>query len=173
MKCSGSKDEVRPSRGQTHVLCGMCNQQVLVEEYEHPRYGPSFMLQKHFPKILGTLGDINPIDHGGGVVYLQDGHPQIVYFAPFEDQVSIYHVTIDTDETTNCDWADLDAVASYTGIDVQELRSTGSHPDPHVRAFFLEGLAGYYGWGELTAGYSETLSREAAEERYGEFCDQA
>lgn len=126
-------------------------------------------------KYYGWLGDANPIEHGGGIVYSgEDEQIQVLYFTPYGgDRVSIYQVFLDDDETKNCDWADLESVASYTGIDLDELRTAGSSPDPQYRAMFLEEIARFHGWGELTAGESQESTIEAAEKAYDELFEAA
>jgi hypothetical protein len=72
-------------------------------------------------KIIGHVGDVNPVEHWGGVVYDEGyGHgPHLLYFQSYdaegETMVSVYDFPIDNFDRS--DWYDWDGVASYIGWD--------------------------------------------------------
>jgi len=136
-------------------------------------------------KILGHVGDVNPVEHWGGVVYDEGyGHgPHLLYFqnekladflsgyAEGEMMVSIYDFPIDNFHRS--DWYDWDAVASYIGWDrsmglKDYALSLDCEKDPLTCAWLYESLGSYYGFGELDHEPTE-MTLEDAENFYEVF----
>lgn len=122
---------------------------------------------------FGIIGDRNPIEHWGGVVYDSGYGPTVKYFQSYDDErVSIYDVSIDDDVVKENDWVDWKGVASYTGQSTSDLRKYGKSKDPLARASVVEAAASYHGWDEFDS-YPEDMTIEEAEEKYGPFVDAA
>lgn len=130
--------------------------------------------KKNPMKLYGVIGDLNPIDYGGGVVFEIDDGPHVIYFKEWgdEDTVGTFTVPIEDNLVDDTPWWDWDDVARSTGIEASELQKAGASKDPIARAQVLETLASYYGWSAFDHA-PEVLSREEAEERYGPMVDAA
>lgn len=130
-------------------------------------------------KIIGHVGDLNPVEHWGGVVYDAGYGPHLLYFQSYDAEgrtmVSVYDFSIDNFDRS--DWYDWDAVASYIGWDEISIDldvdmglkdyalSLDCEKHPMVCASIYESLGSYYGFGELDHEPSE-MSLEDAEEVY-------
>lgn len=122
----------------------------------------------------GTVGDVNPIDHGGGFIlfapgqspwiefthgisdddreipdeWIEDGEPNQAFLA---QQVTVYRVDLETCGEallSSLDWCDLSEVersCGYAGTD----NPYGNLRALRQRARLVEDVAGYYGWHEL------------------------
>lgn len=131
----------------------------------------AFECAKRMARVIGTFGDVNAVDHGGGYIFMGDYGPYLEYIEPCSCGCSgadahpweVYRVYLD-----DCPDADWDRVARCRGedrsTDWPALWADGS---PQVRAGILEAYAAYYGWRELDW---EPLSLTAIEvwARYGE-----
>lgn len=124
---------------------------------------------------LGTVGDVNPIDHGGGFIFsapgqngpwieythglsdddreipdewLDDGEPNPAYLA---QRVTVYRVDLETNGKallSSLSWVDIGAVersCGYAETDNPYRRLRTARE----RASLVEDVAGYYGWHEL------------------------
>jgi hypothetical protein len=135
---------------------------------------------------LGSVGDINPIEHGGGYVlaYPNDSTPVLEYFDGLESireeeidldnpehlklTATLYRVDVPHDAHAlmrDFDWVDWIAVERSTGVDLvpaQLDRSVTARADAIVDA------AGYYGWHELDT-YPLTLTLGELIKRWKEF----
>ncbi len=135
-------------------------------------------------KILGHVGDANPVEHWGGVVYDEGyGHgPHLLYFQSYdaegETMVSVYDFPIDNFDRS--DWYEWDAVASSIGWDEISINldvdmglkdyalSLDCEEDPLTCAWLYESLGSYYGFGELDHEPTE-MTLEDAEDFYEDF----
>lgn len=141
-------------------------------------------------RLLANLGDVNPIDHGGIFVYVDEtghyppeaerlespdsddsGGPWTVYRFPldrctFEGGIlsdNAFHPEIEA-------WfADsIDAIASYIGSDPETLRAELCSPDPIELANGYRAVGEFYGFLNLDQ-YPITFTRRAEiEARYRE-----
>lgn len=127
-------------------------------------------------KFHGVIGDMNPIEHDGGVVFDGDYGTMVLYFQGWSDdngeRVTVSTVSVEDNVLEDLNWVDWDAVASCIGMDVEELKGHALSDNVLARAQVYESVAGYYGWGELDPNPSE-LTLEEAEEEHGAFVDQA
>lgn len=115
---------------------------------------------------MGTLGDVNPIDHGGGVVlgtYKTLANPKaegsfVEYVeTPFyEDDdddpqrvVEVYRVSLDGNPMELYDWVDWSDIAAFADQPIEELQRLSRSSDPSARAYVVESLASYGGWRAL------------------------
>lgn len=127
-------------------------------------------------KFYGIIGDRNPIEHDGGVVFEGDYGPMLLYFQGWEGQesprVTVSSVPIAENALEDLNWVNWESVASCHGMDVEELKGYAVSENILARAQVYECVAGYHGWGELDPIPTE-LSLEETEKEYGEFVDQA
>lgn len=112
-------------------------------------------------KVYGQLGDINPLDHSGGIVYESDHGPVLewTYGLPeeidstdegVEDvELEVYRVDIEKNVIDDLDWVDWKDVASFIDMPQKELRDHATSDNIMARASVYEAVAGYHGWHEL------------------------
>lgn len=116
---------------------------------------------------IGSIGDVNPIKYGGGLIFTAPGSggPWIEYFdglktvAPDVDEdenldleVTIYRVDLHEDAKRFLswyDWVDWNDVAGSTGRDVEDYISPSNLRTAQARALVIQDAAGYYGWHEF------------------------
>lgn len=125
-------------------------------------------------KFHGTLGDVNPIEHDGGVVYDSGYGVEVLYFQNAEEdsRVTVIRFAVKDDAVDDLSWADWDAVASFIGMDVDEFKGDGASENPVTRARVYEGVGGYHGFSNLDS-YPREMTRDEAEAEYGPFVDEA
>jgi hypothetical protein len=110
-------------------------------------------------KILGTVGDADPIEYGGGYIIEEDGKIRIEYFYGLdidkpnhENKFNVYYVTIEPNILSYCNWItkeDLEQIAHYIGYDITALKKLSDSKDPSERAVVLGAIASYFGWDNL------------------------
>lgn len=116
---------------------------------------------------IGSIGDVNPIEYGGGPVLTAPGSggPWVEYFdgletvAPDADEdedldleVVIYRVDLHEDARRFLswyDWVEWEKVASSTGQDVEDYTTPSNLRTAQARALAVQDAAGYYGWHEF------------------------
>lgn len=122
-------------------------------------------------KYHGIIGDLSPIEHGGGIVFEGDFGPELIYFQPWADggqkYVSVYTTTVDDDLLEDYHWwsSAWERVAEFSGLRTEELREFAGSEDPLVRAQVLELLAQDYGWSEFDDS-PEEMTLEGAQAKY-------
>jgi len=127
-------------------------------------------------KFHGIIGDRNPIDHGGGVVYQNDPDqsPEVLYFQGYEGEdgprVTVSRFCVEDNVLDDLTWVDWAAVASYIGIEEEALKGYATAPNVLARAQVYESVASYSGFINLD-GEPRELTLEEAEKEYGEFVD--
>jgi len=121
--------------------------------------------------ILDSIGDVNPIEYGGGVV-VDHGHgPQIEYTHGLDFDgadpaaMVVYQVPVEDDVFGWHDWADIKGIASFVDSTPAELRAAGKSLQLMERVWATECIADYHGWVNLDE-YPITLSEEELEERW-------
>ena len=128
-------------------------------------------------KFHGVIGDMNPIDHDGGVVYQEgDQSPQVVYFQNWSDEecsrVTVSRFCVEDNVLEDLTWVDWGAVASSIGMEEEEFRGHAVSDNVLARAQVYESVAGYCGFINLD-GYPLEMTREEVEDEYGTFVDEA
>jgi len=123
---------------------------------------------------FGVIGDMNPIDHGGGVVFDagEGSGPCMTYFQPWEGNVSVYTIFIGEDVGSELDWTDWAGLASWSGIEESEMKEHAVSPNVLARASVYESVGGYHGFANLDHE-ERTLTAEQAEEEFGALVDAA
>lgn len=125
----------------------------------------------------GIIGDMNPIEHDGGVVF-DNGHgPEVIYFQGWHDdetgpRVSVYEFMVDDNVVDDLGWVDWASVASCIGMEVEELKGHAVSDNVLARAQVYESVAAHSGFSELDS-QPRHMSLEEAEEEYGAFVDKA
>lgn len=124
----------------------------------------------------GVIGDMNPIEHDGGVVYDRGHGVEVLYFQGYThlgvQRVSVYEFMVEDDVAKELNWVDWKAVAECVGLKEEELRAYTDAPNPIARAQVYESVAANYGFSELDHR-PEEMTLEQAEEKYGDFVDRA
>lgn len=127
-------------------------------------------------KYIGVIGDMNPIEHWGGVIYDAGYGPHMTYFQSYdaegEEMVSVYDFPIDDNALEDLNWVDWDAVASYIDMDVDELKGHATSNNILARASVYEAVGSYQGFGELDPNQQE-MTLKSAEGKYGRAVDAA
>lgn len=126
-------------------------------------------------RILGNLGDANPLDYGGLIVYemLDRGKKYIdaEYWTepgPESETYTVYAWGVEKNVQEDLVWVDWEAVASYTGHSLDQLKELGRSRDPMDRASVYKAVGDYYGYDEFDS-YPLELTREDMEKRWPEF----
>src|SRR5271154_3829715 len=123
-------------------------------------------------EIVGTVGDVNFPEYGGGEVYKQGerGALTLEYVEPPPDDVefddpearwTIYRIALDKGVPEGS----LKAVAKTAGQRPSDLKKAFESDDPMQRAWAYETWAGHYGW-ESFDEYPLILDKRSVEDRY-------
>lgn len=114
-------------------------------------------------RLIGTTGDVDALDYGGGFVYTTARNPERVIWEWWEGPIApsgaeleyspsyvytVYRATVPDDVFDYHNWADIDEIASAAGILPDVLLAMGrSHAMSRVRA--LEMIVGQHGPDEI------------------------
>lgn len=120
---------------------------------------------------IAQIGDVNPIDYGGGFVFKckdvgRPAHYVIEYTFGVDtdydqeskhwERLTLYRVDIPEggeEFWRHFNWTatpeSIRSVSRSMSIDEDELIALGTSSDPIQRARAIESIAGYYGWHEL------------------------
>jgi hypothetical protein len=131
-------------------------------------------------KCIGHIGDVDPIAYGGGFVYIDETgvyDPVLIYFEPASDedwhklgdkaQVSEYRIVLEKDSTREWWYKNLESIASYTGMPLEEVLIYANSNDPVVKAQLYADLISYHGV-ENFHSYPCVMTEEVAYDRYKE-----
>ncbi len=118
-------------------------------------------------RIVGRVGDRNPLNEGGVILDHGDGAPQLVWLTGIDDDEWLRFTCdlLDIDDALNGpgnQWADARAVASCCDMDPAELVRLSKSDDLQERAWALISVAAYYGW-ENFDSYPERYTEAEAE----------
>lgn len=127
-------------------------------------------------KFHGVIGDMNPIEHSGGVVYDNGSGPEVLYFQDWgedgEVRVTVSRFSVEDNVLEDLTWVDWEGVASSIDMDPEELKGHATSSNVLARAQVYETVGMYCGFRELDA-YPQELTLEQAENEFGEFVDRA
>jgi hypothetical protein len=137
------------------------------------RHHSSVKTSKTSARKLGSVGDVNPIDYGGGHLFSVPGGggPHLEYFEGLDSderaerlsydddadekidklKVLLYRVDLGEDAKdflSDHDWVDWADVARSTGGDASDYEP-GKLRTAQARARALQDAAGYHGWHEF------------------------
>lgn len=105
--------------------------------------------------VLDTIGDINPVEYGGGYVLDSGDGPWIEYFSGLDcedtETLQVYRVPVPDHVWDVHDWAtrEMSSMADTVGMDVAELRALGHSLELPDRVYALEVIALTWGWEKL------------------------
>jgi hypothetical protein len=136
-------------------------------------------------EVLGTTGDVNALDYGGGVIFRHpDGHvvwewwdeqdegaPSPLHGDPnFAGKYTVYSVHVpDPGEVMSWyDWVDYADMGNSMDMTVGEYRELCRSKNPIDRVRVIEDIEGYHGPHELDQ-YPQKLSRAEMEKRWPMF----
>lgn len=127
-------------------------------------------------QILGNLGDANPLDYGGYIVYRvydpkNDTHwiTGEYWDEPIDDTYQIYQWNIEKDVIRELDWVDdWEKIATSVGMPVEVLMTMARSEDILKRAQVYEEVGRFYGLENLDS-YPNRLNRKEMEKRWPEF----
>lgn len=121
-------------------------------------------------KMVGHIGDVNWIDHGGGPVYRDNGGYTLDYVVPPQEgerQIwEVYSVSMPDPEAAK-DYLRDGGVQRYTGRSTREYLAALRSKNPLAEAQVWEDIAGFYGWHEVDQSPAR-LNRKAITLRFGE-----
>lgn len=128
-----------------------------------------------YGKPYGIIGDGNPIEYGGGIVYKESGSDRyrLIYFQPYdEDLVSVSDINIARDVAADLNWVDWKKVAQFIDMGLDELKQHSFSTDPLARADVYAAVGSYHGFIELDPDQQEMTIRQA-ERKFGRSVDAA
>ena len=139
---------------------------------------------------LGSIGDVNPIDYGGGYIFSspESGGPHLEYFEGLDSderatrlsygddsdekigalEVTLYRVDLGKDAKdflSDYRWVRWDDIARFTGQDVSEY-APAKLRTAQARALAVQDAAGHDGWGNFDS-YPLQLTVSELKERWG------
>jgi hypothetical protein len=123
-------------------------------------------------KYIGVIGDVNPIEHWGGIIYDSGYGPHLLYFQSYDDRVTISNIPIEKDVTEDLDWVKWREVAAYIGMPVSELKGYAKSPNVFARADVYASVGSYHGFVNLDL-YPEDITIKSAEKKHGRAVDAA
>lgn len=114
-------------------------------------------------KVIGSLGDVNPLEHGGLIVTADEGNERFqghkIQVSEENDEWTVY--TFDLDYVSNCsaEWfgRDLPSVCAYVDMDLKEMCSAFRSSNILERAQAYEAVGDYFGYLNLDS-YPEVYS---------------
>mgnify|MGYP001586861803 FL=1 len=134
-------------------------------------------------KAIGIIGDVTPIEYGGGYVFKGDDGIWIEYTNGLGDfdgdesalesyRVEVYRVKVADDVFFDLDWMNWDNLAFSMGRKVKELESESLSDNPVTRAMLYWDVASHYGWHELDH-YPLILTVKELEDRWAGAYEEA
>jgi len=103
-----------------------------------------------FSEIIGTIGDINPVDHSGGIIGCVDGEYRLDYLEVLEEENAWLGYTINLDKVEDVDTefgsCHVNSVCSCCDIEKQELQRLFASDDPQERAMAYWIYSMCWGW---------------------------
>lgn len=125
---------------------------------------------------LGTIGDVNPIEYGGGIVFapkeegysptlevtygLDDDSVNVIEDDEGSTKLKLYRVDIADDASTDLSWVDWEGVARSIGSTESQLLKEARSKDLMARVYAYESAAGYYGWQTFDSRPLDITARE-------------
>ena len=112
-------------------------------------------------RIYGMVGDADPIEHGGGVVYPSEYGPQLAFWhekyeedyygdsEPVPSPITVYRTDVPEDVMAEYGWVDFESIAQQYGMEMHEMRAWSRHPDALNRANLVYEVARTQGYGEI------------------------
>lgn len=146
---------------------------------------------KSSARKLGSIGDVNPVDYGGGYIFSspESGGPHLEYFEGLDSderaerlsydddaeekidklKVQLYRVDLGKDGKdflSDHDWVDWNKIADSVGSDGSAY-APGKLRTAQARALAVQDAAGYHGWANFDS-YPLELTVGELKARWGE-----
>ena len=138
------------------------------------------MTQQPNWKFIGHIGDVDPITYGGGFVYTDATGvyaPEMTWFEPAPDEqwhetesdtpLQEYRIMLEKEPQSEWWYSRLTDIASFTGLEVEELRAMSLSRNPLEVALLYSYLIHYFGAEEFDS-YPMTLTENEAYVKYAE-----
>lgn len=115
-------------------------------------------------KVLGTVGDVNPIEYGGGFIIQEGDDIRIEYFYGLESECcdredpkpdelfNVYYVDVEENVFEYHNWVSLDEqeqMAKEIKLSIEEYRLQARSNNPITRSRVTEDIGMWFGWYEL------------------------
>lgn len=128
-------------------------------------------------KVIGSLGDVNPLEYDGLIV-TDEGNERFqghkIEVSEEGNQWTVY--TFDLDYVSNCfaEWfgRDLPSVATYVDMGLHELCAAFRSSNIMDRAFAYQAVGDYFGYHNLDGYpqiYNGNSGRRTLKSRFGNF----
>lgn len=129
-----------------------------------------------FIRILGNLGDKNPLDYGGLIVYeVLDDDIEYISAEYWNEPLTedhpywVYRFDVPRDVFKDLNWVhNWDQIAAFVGMSKEAIFRMGYSEDPLKRAEVFRFVGEYHGW-ENIDGSPDKFTREEMEERWPEY----
>jgi hypothetical protein len=128
-------------------------------------------------KCIGHVGDVDPVEHGGGIVYTDETGvypPEAVFFLEFGDnQVQEARVILEKDPTKEWWYPNVNTIgafAGWEGNDIHQFFGTHSDKNPFIMATLYYDLVCYYGVENFDPD-ATVISKSGARRKYSEELD--
>lgn len=103
--------------------------------------------------IIGTIGDINPVDYSGGIIGQVDGQYRLDYLEVLEEENAWLGYCIDLEKVedivTEFGASNIKSVCSCCDITHPELQRLFTSDDPQERAMAYWIYSMCWGWGQF------------------------
>lgn len=131
--------------------------------------------------VHGTIGDVNALDYGGGIVYevREDGELfsqlRLAYFEPVdendeESDVMVYRCDVPDNVMEEFDWVKRPDVSKTCDVPCDEMTEQSTSANIMARARLIETISMHWDWREID-DYPERYTREEVEDLYGQILD--
>jgi hypothetical protein len=102
-------------------------------------------------KIFGQIGDIDPAEHGGGMVFSDEENIWIEYCCVSNsvEPLLLHIVHVPTNCLEEYNWIDLSDMSECVDQSIEHLCSIATSHDVMQRVDFIDIVGSYYGWNEL------------------------
>jgi hypothetical protein len=129
-------------------------------------------------KIVGHVGDVDPISYGGGFVFIDETGiypPELAWFEPATDEewhekgeeskLEYFRVVLEKDSSREWWYSRLNEITSFLGVSLEELQTAAKSENPLTLAQLYSSLIAFYGAEEFDS-YPVTLTEKEANEKF-------
>ena len=104
-------------------------------------------------KKIATVGDKNPIEHGGGVIFDGEAGPFLEWTKGLQDTgpgiLFVFRRHVPENVFEDLSWVNKETLAHGMGGDPEEMLLMSTSEDPFARAMLISIVGDYFGWHEL------------------------
>jgi hypothetical protein len=129
-------------------------------------------------KIVGHVGDVDPISYGGGFVFVDETgiySPELAWFEPATDEewhekdgeskLEYSRILLEKDSTIEWWYPRLNELTSFLGVSLVDLQIAAMSANPVTLAQLYSDLIAYFGVEEFDS-YPVTLTEKEANEKF-------